>query len=62
MPNEKPKAPLKLPDGQLTVAGLRRLLKSIDPALSVIVEGCDCYGDAKGVEVEGSACIITRSN
>lgn len=51
---------LKLPDGQLTVAGLRRLLKDVDPALPVIVEGCDCYGDAHDVKADNEVCIITR--
>ncbi len=45
----------------MTVAELIDRLRGLPPALPVVLEGCDCFGDATGVEVvdedhEGYKC------
>lgn len=45
----------------LTVKRLIELLEGVlDQDLPVITEGCDCNGDAGGIEVEKDYIIITR--
>lgn len=49
----------------ITVAELIELLLACDPDLLVRVEGCDCCGDASGVEIlydtPRSKLLITRA-
>ncbi len=46
----------------LTVAQLIEKLRTFDPALPVITEGCDCHGLAVDVDItkKGDEVIITR--
>ena len=36
----------------LTVGELIEKLKSVDASLPVVIEGCDCYGDAEDVVIK----------
>lgn len=54
----KPEAPAERK--QLTVAELIRALSLLDPAKAVLVEGCDCVGEACGVSVQGDDVLIER--
>jgi hypothetical protein len=55
---------------QLTVAELIAKLEKRDPNLPVLIEGCDCYGDAAGTAHfpksktwnNPSAILITRTD
>lgn len=46
---------------QLTVQELIDLLMKVeDKSIKVITEGCDCNGDAGGIEIEKDYVFITR--
>lgn len=47
---------------QLTVAELMTLLSTCPKDAVVFTEGCDCWGDAFGVEIQngGTSVLITR--
>lgn len=47
---------------QLTVSQLIELLAKCPPDLRVMVQGCDCYGLASGVEVLPDAVYICRED
>lgn len=44
----------------LTVKELIEKLKEVDSDLPVSLEGCDCYGLAKEVEIAEGTCFIKR--
>lgn len=46
---------------QITVAQLIALLQKEDPSKLVTVEGCDCVGEAVGVETSNDDVMITRN-
>ena len=67
LPTEEAKEMLEYTDPEpeepkvLTVADLISLLQKQDPEMAVVVEGCDCEGDASGVEVHtDQSILITR--
>lgn len=50
------------PTNQLTVVELIALLNNVeDKSLPVDIEGCDCIGDANGIEVGKNFVLITRT-
>ena len=48
------------PDPPLTVGRLKELLESFQNGVVVQTEGCDCIGNADGVELSDGKLIITR--
>ena len=46
---------------QITVGQLIALLQKEDPSKLVFVEGCDCVGEAVGVECSNVDVLITRN-
>ncbi len=46
----------------MTVGELRELLEGLHQGLEVWVEGCDCVGDAYGLDVEGDHILIARDD
>lgn len=44
----------------LTIGRLKRLLEGFEDSTEIEVEGCDCVGDAKGIELTDGKLLITR--
>lgn len=44
----------------MTVAQLIEMLHGLPADLPVIVEGCDCVGDASGAVIHDDRALITR--
>ena len=44
----------------MTVAQLIEMLRGVPPDLPMILEGCDCVGDAAGVVARDGGAMITR--
>lgn len=47
----------------MTVAELIKRLQNLsreDQAKKVVLDGCDCFGDAKGLEVDSYSVTLTR--
>lgn len=52
-------APRKLPPGQITVAQLRALLAPLPDDAGVWSDGCDCTGEACGVQFNETDNAVT---
>jgi hypothetical protein len=47
---------------QITVKELIELLWTVDPNCKVLLEGCDCHGEAVGIATYEESIIITRND